>query len=401
MPVFHYTAKDNNGKTRYGEIDSASDQVAADVLRSRGLVVVELTEEGKEVLKRDIQPIERITLKDIAIFSRQLSTMVGASMPLMRSLEALAQNTTKVKMRKIIEKLAKDVDGGVRFSIALASYPKVFDDFYVSVIKSGEVSGEMDSSLIYLAEQLEKDYDLLSKLRGAMIYPLFVIGMFLAVGALMVISVIPQLKKVFEGMDQELPAVTQWLLSTSDFLRGYWWLILVLILFVFLAYKWYNNTNEGHKNIDKIKIKLPIFGKILQKVYAVRFSRSFYTLLVGGISVVEAIKVSGSVVGNVVYKEIAEEAAKRVESGDTVASAFELHSEIPTMMTQMIRVGEKTGKLSDVLEKVGDFYNREVNNEISNLTVTIEPLIMIILGIGVFILMAAIIIPIYNIANSF
>ncbi len=401
MPVFHYTAKDNNGKTRYGEIDSASDQVAADVLRSRGLIVVELTEEGKQVLKRDIQPIERITLKDIAIFSRQLSTMVAASMPLTGSLEALAQNTTKVKMRKIIEKLAKDVDGGVRFSIALASYPKVFDDFYVSVIKSGEVSGEMDSSLLYLAEQLEKDYDLLSKLRGAMIYPLFVVGMFLAVGALMVISVIPQLKKVFEGMDQELPAMTQALLNTSDFMRGYWWLILAVVVFVVLGYKWYNSTKEGHKNIDKIKIRLPIFGKILQKVYAVRFARSFYTLLVGGISVVEAIKVSGSVVGNVVYKEIAEEAAKRVENGDTVASAFELHSEIPSMMTQMIRVGEKTGKLSDVLEKVGDFYNREVNNEISNLTVTIEPLIMIVLGVGVFILMAAIIMPIYNIANSF
>ena len=401
MSIFNYTARDRGGKSRYGEVEAATDQVAADILRSRGLTVIEISEEGTGGVKRDIKTIERITLKDVAIFSRQLSTMVAANMPLARSLEALSRHMEKQKMKTIVGNIARDVDGGVRFSIALSEYPEMFDDFYVSVIKSGEVSGEMDSSLLYLADQLEKDYDLLSKFRGALIYPLFVIIMFIGVAILMVISVIPQLQKVFEGVNQELPLMTRWLLGSSDFLRSYWWVIIAVIVVAFVLYRWYNKTAEGRKNIDKIKIKLPIFGKLFKKVYMVRFTRSLYTLLSGGIAIVEAIRIAGSIMGNKVYQGIAEDAARRVEGGDTVASSFEKYDEIPVMVTQMVRVGEKSGKLTEVLKKISEFYAREVDNEISNLTATLEPVIMVILGVGVFILMAAIIVPIYNIATSF
>ncbi len=345
--------------------------------------------------------LNRVKIKDIVIFSRQFSVMTSANVTVVQALKILIEQTSNVKLKIIISEIAFEVDAGSRLSDALAKRPGIFSDFYVSVIRSGETSGRLDESLTYLANEMEKDYDMISKVRGAMIYPAFVLSGLLAVGIVMMVFVIPKLTSVLTESGTELPMATKILIGTSDFMSGYWWLIILIIVGIVSGVYYYNKTAKGSYLIDVIKLRVPIFGKLFQRIYLVRFTRSLNTLIVGGVTITEGLKISAEVVNNKVYRKLINETVKVVEDGNSISSVFIKSDEIPKMVSQMMSIGEQTGKLDLVLERISEFYSREVDNIIANLMALMEPVIMLLMGVAVAIMVAAVILPMYNMAGSY
>lgn len=400
MPIYIYRAKNFKGEVQAGTVDAAGPQAAADVLRGHNLVVVELNEEGAQVgLRTRLKVFDKVHPRDVVIFSRQLATMISATLPLVQGLRILAEQQDNQLFKSILQNITARVDGGARLSVAMNQYPDVFSNFFVSVVQTGETSGKLDESLVYLADQLEKDYDLVSKIRAAMYYPAFILGGIIVVAIIMVTYVIPQLESVLVGMQAKLPWSTRALLGASNFFRDYWWILVIVVALLFWWLRSWGGTEEGKRQIDRLKLKLPIFGKLFRWVYITRLTRTLYTLLVGGVKIIEALNVTAEVIGNSVYSDIIKKTAQRVEAGDTMSSVLRRETEVPLMVSQVIEVGEKTGKLPFTLQKISDFYGRELDNAVKGLSSLLEPIIMVILGVGVGILMAAVIMPIYNISS--
>ncbi len=400
MPIYNYRAKTFKGEVQAGTVDATSAQAAADVLRSHNLVVVELNEEGAQVgLQTRIKIFDKVHPRDIVIFSRQLATMISATLPLVQGLRILSEQQKNPLFKSILQNITARVDGGARLSVAMAQYPDTFSNFFVSVVQTGETSGKLDESLTYLADQLEKDYDLLSKIRSAMYYPAFILAGIVVVAIIMVTYVIPQLESVLTGMSENLPWTTKLLLDFSHFIRDFWWVLVIVLALVFWWLKSWGGTENGKHQLDQLKLKMPVFGKLFRWVYITRMTRTLYTLLVGGVKIIEALNVTAAVIGNSIYADIIRKASKRVESGDTMSAVLRRETEVPLMVSQVIEVGEKTGKLPFTLQKISDFYGRELDNAVKGLSSLLEPIIMVILGIGVGILMAAVIMPIYNISS--
>ena len=400
MPIYNYRAKNFKGEVQVGTVDAASAQAAADVLRGHNLVVVELNEEGSQVgMQSRIKIFDKVHPRDIVIFSRQLATMISATLPLVQGLRILSEQQQNPLFKSILENITARVDGGARLSVAMNQYPETFSNFFVSVVQTGETSGKLDESLNYLADQLEKDYDLLSKIRSAMYYPAFILAGIVVVAIIMVTYVIPQLESVLTGLSSNLPWTTKLLLDFSSFVRNFWWLLVIVAALIFWWVRSWGITPAGKRQLDRLKLKMPVFGKLFRWVYITRMTRTLYTLLVGGVKIIEALGVTATVIGNSVYSDIIKKAAQRVEAGDAMSAVLRREKEIPLMVSQVIEVGEKTGKLPFTLQKISDFYGRELDNAVKGLSSLLEPIIMVILGIGVGILMAAVIMPIYNISS--
>jgi len=327
--------------------------------------------------------------------------MISATLPIVQALKILIKQTDNAYFKTVISEIADEVDGGQKFSIALGKHRKVFSNFYVSMIKSGETSGKLDEVLQYLADQLEKDYDLRSKIKGAMIYPVFIISGLLVVGVIMMIFVIPKLTEMLTASGQELPIATRILIGTSSAMRNYWWLMLIIIIALIVGFRYLLKTKGGRKAWDLFLIKLPVFGKLFQRIYLVRFTRSLATLVIGGVPLTTGLKIVNEVVGNTAYQAVIEETIKTVEDGESVAKVMLDSPIVPNLVSQMMSVGEKTGRLDEVLSKVAEFYSREIENIVANLTSLIEPFIMVMIGVAVGGMVAAIILPMYNLANQF
>jgi type IV pilus assembly protein PilC len=401
MPIFNYKARNPKGELQSGVVDAANAQAAADVLRTNNLVVVSLLEEGKEFsLTNRIKMFERVHPRDIVIFSRQLATMISATLPIVQALKILSQQQQNPLFRSVLAGVTSDVEGGARLSVALKQYPKVFSSFFISVIATGETSGKLEESLNYLADQMEKDYELNSRIKSALYYPSFILLGLVVVAIIMVAYVIPQLESVLGGME-DLPWTTSLLLGVSDFFRNFWWVLVIVICLLALWLRSYIRTDRGKRRFDRYKLRLPIFGKLFHWVYIVRFTRNMSTLLSGGVKILDALETTSDVIGNTIYEDIIKKAAKRVEAGDSMSSVLVKEPEIPLMVSQVISVGEQTGKLPFTLDKIADFYTAELDNSVRGLSSLLEPVIMVILGIGVGILMAAVIMPIYNISSQF
>ncbi|MDP1709391.1 MAG: type II secretion system F family protein, partial [Candidatus Komeilibacteria bacterium] len=293
------------------------------------------------------------------------------------------------------------VDGGARLSDAFGRYPDVFSHFYVSMVRSGETAGKLDEVLNYLADQQEKDFDLMNKTRGAMIYPAFILSGLIVVGIVMMVFVVPKLTGILQETGGELPITTRLLIGISGFMTTYWWLGVMLFIGGVIGLYYYRKSEAGHKQIDFIILKMPIFGPIIfQKLFLVRFTRSLSTLLSGGVSLPEALKITSEVVGNDVYKEVIVQTIKEVEDGNSIATVFLTSSVVPNMVAQMLAVGEQTGRIDTVLVRLSDFYTREVDNAVANLVTLIEPLILMLMGVAVGVMVAAILLPLYNLATS-
>lgn len=401
MTTFNFKASNPaSNRQESGTIDAPNETQAINTLTDRGLQIISLKEVSLNAGLSVNAILSRITVKDLVAFSRQFSVMVGASVPVVESLKVLSKQIVKPKLRKIIAEISDEVDSGGSLSAALAKRPKLFSNFYVSVVKSGEQSGKLDESLNYIADEMEKDYDMNSKIRGAMIYPIFVVAMMLGIGILMMMFIVPKLTQIVVETGGELPQTTQIMIGISDFLLAYWWALLIVIFILVVLFRLYLKTDAGRTQFDYLILKMPLFGNLLQMIYLVRFTRSMNTLIIGGVNISTSLEVAGEVVNNLYYKKIINETIIEVQSGNSICTIFVKTKEIPTMVSQMMLVGEKTGKLDVSLEKVTNFYNREISTMLNNLMSLLEPVLMVAMGLGVGIMVAAILLPMYNVVSN-
>jgi len=398
---YSYLARTRKGEVQTGTIEAPNQATALQILQSHNLIVIKLAAvERMSVLIRKIKIFERVRRKDLFIFFRQLATLVGADVPLVQSLRSLARQVERSHFGGVIWIVADDVDGGSLFSKALAKHPKVFSEFSINLIKSGEVAGRLQESLNYLADHLEKEYSLVSRVRRAMVYPAFILATFLVIGVLVMVMVMPGLAGILEEAGQELPLPTRLLIALSEFLRAKGWLLSIILIIV-IIFIWRGlKTEIGQAQFDKLKLRLPLLGNIFQKTYLARLADSLNALIKGGVSIIQSLSVAGRVIGNTVYRDIVFHARDEVKVGRSISSALEKHEEFPPLFCQMIKTGERTGKLDVILEKLSIFYSREVENIVDNLSQLIEPILIVCLGVAVSILVFAVYMPIYNLAGS-
>jgi type IV pilus assembly protein PilC len=398
---YHYLARTTKGEIQTGAIEARDETIALETLQAHNLIVVSLKSEKKiPLLTKRIKLFERVKGKDVFIFFRELSILVDADVPLVQSLKTLSQQAGNAYFKEVLFDIASSVEGGMSFSKALEKYPKIFSGFCVNLIKSAEVSGRLSEALLYLADSLEKNYYLLSKVKGAMIYPGFILFAFTVIGVIMMITVVPQMKGILEEAGQELPLPTKIILGLSDFMKSKGWLLLIIAAGLVYLIRRLLKTEKGRRVWHLISLKLPIFGRILKQTYLAQFSDSLSALIQGGVPIVQALSVAAGVVSNVVFKEIIMEAKEKVKAGQNISPILEEHKEFPPLFTQMMKTGEQTGKMDVILDKLAVFYNKEVDNIVENLSKLIEPLLILALGGAVIVLVVAILLPMYNITGS-
>ncbi|MCH7759085.1 type II secretion system F family protein [Patescibacteria group bacterium] len=402
--IFEYKVKNLKGETIEGKVEALNQDGAIEVLTNRKMIIISLVESGALPFWRrpvDIPFFNKVQPRDMVFLSRQLSVMVSAGLPLVKALEVLKQQTSKPYLKTVISSVAADVRGGTRFSTALAKYPNVFDDFYINMVRAGETAGKLDEVLNYLADEQEKNFDLMSKIKGAMIYPAFVIFAVVSVMILMLVFVIPQLTTILKEAGVELPLPTRILIGLSEFFQVYFIAIIIVSLVLVVFLRFFFKSRIGEMFWDRTLIRLPVFGPLFQKVYLIRFTRSLSTLIIGGIPISSGLKIVAEIVDNIVYKEIILNAVIEVEEGRSISGSFLNAPHIPKMLSHLMAIGEQTGRLDEVLGKIADFYSREVENILSKLVTLLEPIIIIFLGIIVGGMVAAIILPMYKLASAF
>ncbi len=401
---FLYQARDKEGVLKRGIVNANSEAKAEALLNDNGMVIISLVEQKESVMTKVENYVEsltaRITYKDLVLFSRQFSTLVGARVPIVQSLRILESQVTNKGLIAVTRSLVQSVESGDSLSLALSRHPRVFGNIYISLVRAGEASGNVSESLNYLADQLEKDYDLRSRVKSAMTYPAFVLSALVVVGVLMFKFVLPNLVSVLKEQNAELPLVSRILIGFTDFFEVYWWMVLLSLAGLGILIKFLISTEAGRYFWDRYKMKLPIIGQVLEKIYLARFSRNLATLVAGGIPIIKALQIISDIINNVVYRDILLESAQQVTNGKSISESLERHTEFPPLVTQMVGVGEKTAQLDTILLKLAVFYEKEVEAKVATLSSLLEPIIMLILGIGVGILVAGVLMPIYNLASA-
>lgn len=400
--LFEYKALDKNGAEQKGTIDAVSRDIAISSLQSRGLAVtaVEPVDESGSGVFKNVVLFESVSNKDVVLLSRQISTLFEAQVSALRIFRLLASEAEKPLMRKILTEVADDLQAGSPISKALAKHPKAFSDFYVNMVKAGEEAGKLDETFLYLADYMDRAYAVSSKARNALIYPAFVISTFVVVMILMMTMVIPRISQILIDSGQDIPVYTQVVIAISNFFVDYGLFLLVLaVVGGFFLFR-YATTGGGRASFDRLQLAIPYVGDLYRKLYLSRIADNMSTMLGSGISVVQALEISGSVVGSSVYREVLEDAANSVKAGGSISEAFARHPEMPGIMNAMIRVGEETGEMGNILKTLARFYQREVTNAVDTLVDLIEPFMIVVLGLGVGILLASVLIPIYNISSA-
>lgn len=400
---FTFKAKDEQGEKRDGVIDAASKELAYQILVENKLNPVSIEREaGDDSLTRYIKKsFDRVTPKDLLVFFRQFQALVGSKVPVVYSLRAIGDQTENRFLNGILKDISNDVEDGAPFSVALSKYPDVFPQIITSVIKAGELSGNLETSIANVANSIEKNYRLTSKIRGALIYPAFVLGTGLVVGFASVTIIIPKITLIVEDMDADLPWHTLAVIRMGHFMENYWWAVLVVFFGIIFSLVYYVRTESGRKEWDRIKLELPILGKLFQYLYITRFSANLLILLEGGVSIVQSLLTVSDVVNNDVYKRLIIACADEVKAGGNISSVLSKSDYMPAIVPKMINIGEKTGKIGESLGNVSKFYEQEMDDMVKNLSVLIEPILIVGLGIGVAILAFSILLPIYSVIQKF
>lgn len=397
--LFKYKALDADGKKKDGSIDALNKTVAISALQRRGLIVVSLKgEEDKSIFRGTF--LDRVPLRDVVIMSRQLATLFSSQVSALKAFTLLSENAENKMLSGQLRQIGDDLQAGSSISDALAKYPDTFSEFYVNMVKAGEESGKLNETFEYLALYLDRQYALTSKTRNALIYPAFVIVVFITVMILMFVMVIPNLSQLLLESGQEVPVYTRIIIGISNFLVNYGIFIAIFFVIFVLYLWWYRRNDTGKEYIDNVKISFPLIGKLYKKMFLSRIADNLNTMLSSGISIVRSIEITGDVVGNYVYRKILKQTEDEVKSGSTLSDAMQKHPQIPAIMVQMIRVGEETGSLGSILKTLADFYRREVDDAVDTLIGLIEPAMIVLLGVGVGILLTSVLVPIYNIASS-
>lgn len=384
-----------------GNIEAPDENAAVSILHGKGYVVLSLRELKKDIFSADLnQYFSRTNYKDIVIFTRQLSTLIDADMPLAEGLRTLARQMEKPNFKKVITEISEAVEGGSSLSGALAAHPQIFNSFFIKLVQTGEISGKLHESLLYLADYLEKSQAINSKIRGALAYPAFVVFALAVVTIIMMVYVLPQLLSIFKEVGAaELPLTTRVLIVTTEFVNRFLYPI-VAVVFGSSFFLWrYVKTPEGRARFDNFKINIPSLGTVVRNLYLARISESLATLIKSGIPILDGLKISADLVGNTVYQEILMDAEENVRGGGNISEILEKRKEIPPLMSSMVAIGEKTGKLNFMLDHISKFYKSESDNAIENISTLIEPILVLILGFAVAVLVSAILLPIYNLVG--
>ncbi len=397
---YSYQARDNQGSMRTGTVEAPNMPAAQEILHAHGLIIIKVLPVNKVSILENINFLDRISPKEVVLFSRQLATLINAKVPIVMSLKILQQQVNSPRLRQIIGEIATKVEAGDSLSAAIVGYPKLFNDMYVNLVHSGELSGSLDETLGYLADQVEKDYDLRSKIYGAMTYPAFILSALVVVGILMFVFVLPPMIALLEESKVELPFTTKILVFVTKVIQGYWWALIIGGVGGGIALKLYIATQPGAYLLDYLTLKMPIINKLARNIYMSRFARNLSTLIAGGIPIVKAMDAVADIVGNAVYRDILFEASTQVKNGKGIAQALVDSPEFPIIVSQMVQIGESTGKLQDILGKLANFYEKEVEAALKILTTLIEPIIMLVLGLAVAVMVAGILLPIYNLASA-
>ncbi len=400
--LFSYKAIDQSGTPREGTVEAQSTEGAIDAVQTRGYKVIAVTAlvENESLLDFKITWFERVSMKEIVIFSRQIATLFEAQVSALRIFRLLASEAENPKLRSVLTEISDDLQGGSSISRALGNHPDLFSTFYVSMVKAGEESGTLEKTFMYLADYLDRTYQVISKARNALIYPAFVIAIFFLVMGLMLTLVIPRISEILIESGQELPIYTKIVIGISNFATDYIGLILIFFVLIGTVIWQFGKTTVGKRALDEFKLAIPFIGVLYEKLFLTRICDNLSTMLASGISMVQALEVTAEVVDNEVYREIVEDTLVEVKGGRSFADAIGEFEEIPGILSQMSKVGEETGKLGDILTTLSVFYQREVNNTVDTLISLIEPAMIVLLGLGVGVLLASVLMPIYNITGS-
>lgn len=401
MAIFLYKARNKKGKVKTGIDIGLNESEIISRFRRKELEVFSIVPADNDFQTKVKLFIERSNTKDLVIFSRQFSVMISANVPVVESLLILIEQTENFSLKKLIADIAFEVDAGSLLSDAFEKRPDIFSNFFVNIIRSGETSGKLDEVLNYLADEMEKSYDMAAKVRGAMIYPIFILVGLIAVGVVLLVYVIPNLTSVLTESGAELPFATKVVIGASNFMQSYLVLIIIVTIGLGVLGRYYLKTYNGRRNFDYVKLHMPIFGTLFKYIYLMRFTRSLSTLLKGGVTITKSLEVVAEVVSNIIYQEIILDTLESINDGNPISTVMENEPTIPKMVPQMLSVGERTGKIDIVLDKITDFYGREADKMLANLSTLMEPIIMTIMGIGVGIMVAAVIMPMYNMASQF
>jgi type IV pilus assembly protein PilC len=396
---FTYKAIDSSGNNKEGQVNAVNKDLAISALQRRGLIVTSL-EMAEKTSFLQMSFFDRVPLKDIVVFSRQVSTLFESKVSALKAFSMLAGNTENRLLRKTLATVSDDIQAGSSISGALGRHPAVFSEFYVNMVRAGEESGKLNEIFLYLADYLERQYEITSKTRSALVYPAFIVFTFIVVMILMFTTVIPKLSALIIESGQDIPIYTKIILELSNFLVDYgiFLLLIVVILGAYLGY--FSRTQKGKEYLDSILLGMPIMGSLMEKLYLSRIADNIDTMLSSGISIVRSIEITSEVVGSPIYSSILKKAGEEVQSGSAFSDALISHDEIPGIMIQMIQVGEETGSTGNILKTLARFYKREVDDAVDTIVGLIEPAMIVLLALGVGVLLAAILVPIYNVAGS-
>lgn len=399
---FNYKARTKEGELQVGNVEASSREAAANILIGHGLFVLSL-EPVKEArwYSRITDFFERVKIADLMIFTRQFATLLASQVPMGDSLRNLHRQTSKPIMKEVITEVVADVESGFSLSQALSRHPGVFSEFYVNMVKSAEVTGRLAEVLDFLADYIENQSVLLSKLRNALVYPAFVVGLFIVVMIIMVTMVLPQIAPIFTEASIKLPFFTQLLMNVGSFLVNWWWVLVIVVAFLIFLVIDYAQTDEGRAVMNEVGLRLPVVGPLLQKVYLTRFAESAKVLIQGGLTIPQAIEITSHTIGNFVYRDILHEAAQAIRKGLLLSQALKDAPYFPPLVSQLIAVGESTGRLEMLLDKVSAFYRRQVEDTVSNLVELIQPALLVVIGLMVAGLFASILLPLYNLTRAF
>jgi type IV pilus assembly protein PilC len=400
--LFKYSAITNTGQETSGTIEAFSVDIAIKQLQTRGFVISKINsaEEKKFNISFLNSFFNRVKNKDVVILSRQMATLFQAQISALRIFRLLGAQIENPTLRRYLANIADDLQGGSSISNALAKYPDAFSTFYVNMVRAGEESGKLDSVFDYLADYLDRTYEVTSKAKNALIYPAFVVATFVGVMVLMLTVIIPKIALMITDSGQPIPFYTKIVLWISNIFVHYGiFLAVALVITIFLVWK-YAKTQQGAEYIDSIKLDIPYLGDLYKKLYLSRIADNLNTMIISGIPMLKALEITSSVVDNRIYKNILDTTLMRVKEGSALSEALGQYKEIPNMMTQMVKVGEETGQLGNILKSLSNFYQREVGNAVDTLVGLIEPVMIVGLGVGVGILLAAVLMPIYNLASA-
>lgn len=400
MKKFDYEARDKTSNEMVSSMVQAdSESAAAKLLISQGLMpltIKEVDESGSFIGKIT----NRITTKDRIVFLRQLATLIGAGLPLTQSLRTVIEQTPNKKMRQVVEEVTADVEGGRTLSDSFGKHPDVFDKVVIALVSAGEASGTLDEALKRIAAQKEKDAAMMSKIRGAMVYPMIVLAVIIGVMVFMLVTVVPQVDKLYDDMNKTLPMLTQILISISNFVVSYWWLTILILIIGSYFLRQYLKTDSGIKVMDNFKLNVPIFSGMFRKLYMARFTRTGQTLLATGVAMLDMMHISSESVNNTIISQSIDRAAEKVKGGKALSDALKPEDYILPMVPQMIKIGEQSGKIDEMMGKTAQVYEDELDAEIKAISTAIEPILMVFMAVFAGGMVAAILFPIYSLVGG-